>query len=194
VIETGDGGTHTVRTHIYDYMGGITECYGGRSIINLSFSDHMADLPLEKNKSLYDQYLTRGDEAWGPQGRLVTYAGTVVGLINSVKRAGDVVRELQQDIVRRLNFKGGQRGLGAFQSATLRPVEPSGALYCRLISTGGYHYEHCPDRPFVPIATFQGHCQESDTFAETPVQKLHSSILILCSSKSFLSGREDRSL
>lgn len=105
VVDAKDGGINTVRTKVYDYLRGITAWprrYGGRSLINQSFLDHAAGFPLEENKKLYEKCLERGDKGWGPQGRLTSYAGTGVGLIKSVKDAGEVVREVQQDASRHL--------------------------------------------------------------------------------------------
>ena len=106
VLEARDGGVSTVRTKVYDQLRGTTEwpgLYGGRGVINQSFLDHKAGLSFEENRKLYDEYTKRGDEGYGAQGRLTIYAGTAVGLINCVKGAGDVVREVRQDALKYLS-------------------------------------------------------------------------------------------
>lgn len=105
VLEARDGGINTTRTKVYDQLRGTTEwpkAYGGRSVINQTILDHRAGLSMEENKKLYEEYSKKGDEGFGPQGRLTTYAGTVVGLIKCVKSAGDVVQEVRQDALKYL--------------------------------------------------------------------------------------------
>jgi len=41
--------------------------------------------------------LKKGDEGWGVQGRLTTYAGTGVGMLKSVKPAGEVVQDVRKE-------------------------------------------------------------------------------------------------
>ncbi len=98
VLEARDGGINTIRTKVYDQLRGTTDWpnhYAGRGVINQSFLDHKAGLSMKANTTLYEQDLKRGDDGFGPQGRLTTYAGTVVGLVTNVKGAYDVVREVQ---------------------------------------------------------------------------------------------------
>ena len=105
ILEARDGGVNTIRTKVYDQLRGTTDWpnhYGGRAVINRSFLDHKSGLSMEENTRLYEQYLKRGDNGFGPQGRLTTYAGTVVGLVKIVKSARDVVREVQKDAFERL--------------------------------------------------------------------------------------------
>ena len=105
VLEAKDGGIYTIRTKVYDQLRGTTEWpgrYGGRAVINQSYLDHTAGVSMEENKRLYEEFLKQGDQGWGSKGRLTTYAGTVVGLVTTVKPAGDVVREVQRDTVRHL--------------------------------------------------------------------------------------------
>ncbi|KAL9115531.1 MAG: hypothetical protein Q9227_000852 [Pyrenula ochraceoflavens] len=103
VLKAKDGGVSTIRTKIYDQLRGTTEwprLYGGRGVINQSFLDYNAGLCMEENKKLYEEHTKLGDSGFGLQGRLTTYAGTVVGLVKSVKDAGDVVQEVRQDALK----------------------------------------------------------------------------------------------
>ncbi|KAJ9655044.1 hypothetical protein H2198_005984 [Neophaeococcomyces mojaviensis] len=105
VIRASDGGMNTARTKIYDKLRGTTLWpvgYNARGVLNQSFHDHNAGLALEENRKLYDEAMKQGDAGWGVNGRITTYAGTGVGLVKSVMKGGDIVKELQQQALRRL--------------------------------------------------------------------------------------------
>ncbi|KAJ6156666.1 hypothetical protein N7497_005551 [Penicillium chrysogenum] len=92
-------GTSTVRTKIYDKVRDIhgwPEGYDGRGLINRTFVDHLNGLSEVKNREMYREELNRGDEGYGVNGRLTTYAGTGVGLIREVIPAGDIVKSLRE--------------------------------------------------------------------------------------------------
>jgi len=97
VLAAGDGGVSTIRSSVYDTLRGTTDWpagYGGRGVINRSYHDSLAGMPLEENKKLYNEAVEKGDEGWGDNGRLTTYAGAGVGLVKEVKGAGDIVEEI----------------------------------------------------------------------------------------------------
>jgi nitronate monooxygenase len=48
----------------------------------------------EENKKLYVDATKLGDQGWGSNGRMTTYAGTGVGLIQSVMPAADIMKEV----------------------------------------------------------------------------------------------------
>jgi nitronate monooxygenase len=48
-----------------------------------------------ENVRLYRKELEKGDSAWGASGRMVTYAGTGVGLVRDVKPAAAIVEEVR---------------------------------------------------------------------------------------------------
>lgn len=107
VVRASDGGSNTARTKVYDQLRGTTmwpEKYNARGVLNRSFRDHASGMPLEKNKQLYDTAMKDGDAGWGIDGRITTYAGTGVGLVRSVMKAGDIVRELQQIASKRIRM------------------------------------------------------------------------------------------
>lgn len=98
VLDARDGGMTTVRTGIYDQLRGTTgwpEAYNARGVINKTFVDYTAGMTQEENQRLYDQAMKLGDEGWGVEGRISTYAGTGVGLIGEVKPARDIVEEVR---------------------------------------------------------------------------------------------------
>lgn len=106
VLESKDGGMTTVRTSVYDQLRGTTDWppgYGGRGIINRSYTDSLSGLTFEDNKKLYDAALQQGDQGWGERGRLTTYAGTGIGLAREVQAAGDIVREVRKECIERLH-------------------------------------------------------------------------------------------
>ena len=101
VLRTSDGGLRTVRTSVYDTLRGTTGWparYNGRGIINHSFIDAENGKPTAENKRLYKQALQKGDEGWGEEGRLTAYAGSGVGLVNTVMSAQHIIEEIRQDV------------------------------------------------------------------------------------------------
>ncbi|GAM42107.1 2-nitropropane dioxygenase family protein [Talaromyces pinophilus] len=99
IVDASDGGVSTVRTTIYDKVRDIhgwPEGYDGRGLINKTFIEHIGGLSEVKNRELYREELSRGDEGYGPNGRLTTYAGTGVGLIREIIPAGDIVKSLRE--------------------------------------------------------------------------------------------------
>lgn len=105
VVRASDGGANTARTKLYDQLRGTTQWpanYNGRGILNQSFHDHNSGVSLEDNKKLYEEAMKQGDAGWGVNGRITAYAGTGVGLVKSVMKAGDIVREVQQQAKQRL--------------------------------------------------------------------------------------------
>ena len=100
VVRVGDGGVATVRSTLCDRLKGNGEWpdrYDGRMIRNKGHEDEEAGMGDEENVRLYKEELRRGDEAWGAHGRMVAYAGTGVGLVRSVQRAGSIVEETRRD-------------------------------------------------------------------------------------------------
>jgi nitronate monooxygenase len=105
VVRASDGAVSTTRTLLYNHLRGTKgwpEAYSPRTIINKSFVEQQEGKSFEELKKLHDEALKTGDLGWGPQGRLATYAGAGVGLIHEVKKAGDIVRDVQQEAGRRV--------------------------------------------------------------------------------------------
>ena len=100
VVEATDGGQMTERTKLYDQLRGTTDWpdeYGGRGVLNESHSDAGKGMTFEENKRLYDEAMKTGDEGWGKNARLTTYAGTGVGLVREVKGAAAIAEETRED-------------------------------------------------------------------------------------------------
>ncbi|KAF3167066.1 hypothetical protein EYR41_002070 [Orbilia oligospora] len=99
VLKAEDGGNNTIRTDVYDKLRGTIgwpEGYGGRGVINLSYVDAIQGVSFEENEKLYKIAEGAGDKGWEEgNARMTTYAGTAVGLVKEVAKAGDIVRELR---------------------------------------------------------------------------------------------------
>lgn len=114
IIRVKDGGTTTKRSTLCDRLKetvGWPEHYDGRTIINKGHLDEETGLSDTENVRLYKNELKRGDEAFGDHGRMVTYAGTGVGLIKKAKSAAEIVNETSSGALRIL-----QRGAGTMSS------------------------------------------------------------------------------
>lgn len=100
VVRIHDGGVSTVRTKLYDVLRGILDwpkAYDGRGAVNRSYLDAQSGMTTDENQKLYKEEMQKGDEGWGAEGRMTTYAGTGVGLVREVKSAEDIIREVSTD-------------------------------------------------------------------------------------------------
>lgn len=57
--------------------------------------DFIRGMPEEENRELYLQAMEEDGQGYGPKGRLTTYAGTGVGLVNHVMAAGNIVTSVR---------------------------------------------------------------------------------------------------
>lgn len=99
VLRASDGGQSTVRTKVYDNLRGTTgwaNTHNGRGIINRSYLDAVGGMSEEENKRLYEKEMEKGDEGWGVDARMTTYAGSGVGLIREVKPVRAIVIEVRE--------------------------------------------------------------------------------------------------
>jgi nitronate monooxygenase len=100
ILGAEDGGQTTARSSVYDQLRGTTDwpkAYGGRGVVNKSFHDAEAGMDWEENTRLYGEAMKRGDAGWGSEGRMTTYAGTGVGLVNKEQRAAEIVEDLREE-------------------------------------------------------------------------------------------------
>jgi nitronate monooxygenase len=106
ILRASDGGVSTVRSTVYDKVRGIygwPRRFDGRGLINRSYEDILNEVITEdENRQLYEREKLKGDDGWGPQGRMTTYAGTGVGLIREVLPAGQIVTKIRQEARKRL--------------------------------------------------------------------------------------------
>ncbi|KAL8779372.1 MAG: hypothetical protein Q9213_006977 [Squamulea squamosa] len=112
ILSASDGGLSTVRSKVYDTLRGTTgwpERIGGRGIINQSYLDAKDGRVTQENIEAYAEALEKGDAGWGKNGRLTTYAGTGVGLIDRVQPAADIIKDVRRhakDIERKIGHRG----------------------------------------------------------------------------------------
>jgi nitronate monooxygenase len=111
VLDAKDGGQNTARSSVYDRLRGTTdwpEKYGGRGVLNKSYHDAEAGMDWEENTRLYGEAVKMGDDGWGREGRMTTYAGTGVGLIRKEQSAAEIVEEGRTECEKVLErLKGG---------------------------------------------------------------------------------------
>lgn len=103
VVRASDAAHNTVRTQLYNHLRGTfgwPEQYSPRGIVNKSWEDHRAGVSFDELKVRHDEAAKTGDEGWGPDGRLATYAGAAIGLIHGVETAGDLVHRVQDEAKR----------------------------------------------------------------------------------------------
>ncbi|EMC91352.1 hypothetical protein BAUCODRAFT_80472 [Baudoinia panamericana UAMH 10762] len=102
VLKAADGGINTARGKLYDTLRGTTDWplhYGGRGVLNESHRDAEKGMSVKENKRRYDEALKLGDDGWGENARLTTYAGTGVGLVTEIKSAAAITEEVRGDAV-----------------------------------------------------------------------------------------------
>lgn len=113
VVRASDGAVNTTRTLLYNHLRGTYGWpaeYSPRTVINRSFVDLQAGCSFDELKRLHDEAAKMGDKAWGPEGRVATYAGASVGLIHEVKGAEEVVRDVREDALKRIQSAGAGAG------------------------------------------------------------------------------------
>ncbi|KAK3316705.1 FMN-dependent 2-nitropropane dioxygenase [Apodospora peruviana] len=102
VLETSDGGASTVKSTFHDDVQGTviwSKLYDGRAIIGSSYQDHAKGVSLEENVKLFKDAKEAGDNS-----RMVTWAGTGVGLVKEASPAGDIVRDTREVAKQRIQF------------------------------------------------------------------------------------------
>lgn len=110
IVRAEDGAVNTTRTLLYNHLRGTYGWpaeYSPRGIINKSYVEHREQgAAFEKLKELHDEAMKKGDEGWGPEGRLATYAGASIGLIHEVKAAEEIVRGVREKASRQIRSLG----------------------------------------------------------------------------------------
>jgi nitronate monooxygenase len=100
VVRASDAAQNTTRTQLYNHLRGTfgwPEHWSPRGVVNKSWQDQQAGVSFEELKARHDEAAKSGDDGWGPEGRLATYAGAAVGLIHSVEDAGMIVKRLRDE-------------------------------------------------------------------------------------------------
>jgi nitronate monooxygenase len=99
IIAASDGAKQTKRTTLYNQLRGTNwpDQYAPRGIVNRTYYEHGAGAPFEELKARHDEAEKAGDKGWGEEGRLATYAGAGVGMIDAVEDAGVLVERLRRE-------------------------------------------------------------------------------------------------
>ncbi|KAL4919224.1 hypothetical protein BDW62DRAFT_179699 [Aspergillus aurantiobrunneus] len=109
IVRAREGAVSTTRTLLYNHLRGTfgwPREYSPRTIINRSFVEFQEGKPFEALKKLHDEALKAGDAGWGFEGRLATYAGASVGLVNDVRGAEEIVFDCREGVVKRFGYLG----------------------------------------------------------------------------------------
>ena len=102
ILHGNDGGRTTRRTRLFDNIRGTGDFpseYDGRALINQSIIDGDDGIPEDETKREYQDALKTPSTGYGEKGRLVSYAGTGIGLVTEVKSAREIVEETRRGVV-----------------------------------------------------------------------------------------------
>ncbi|OIW29167.1 2-nitropropane dioxygenase [Coniochaeta ligniaria NRRL 30616] len=100
IIGAVDGGVSTVKSTFHDDILGTKvwpEFYDGRAIVGQSYQDHASGVSFEDNLQRFNAAKEAGDDS-----RMVTWAGTGVGLVKKDIPAADIVREVREEAIKRI--------------------------------------------------------------------------------------------
>ncbi|KAH7076009.1 hypothetical protein FB567DRAFT_150938 [Paraphoma chrysanthemicola] len=100
VVRASDAAHNTTRTQLYNHLRGTfgwPEQYSPRGITNKSWTEHEAGVSFDDLKARHDEAARSGDQGWGPEGRLATYAGGAIGLVRGVEGAGTLTVRLRDE-------------------------------------------------------------------------------------------------
>ncbi|KAL8392539.1 hypothetical protein RB595_002653 [Gaeumannomyces hyphopodioides] len=94
-LETKDGGLTTNKSDFHDQVRGTAGIwpafYDGRAIISQSYRDHLAGVPVEEVISRYNAASATKDKS-----RMVSWAGSAIGLVNEALPAGEIVVKVRE--------------------------------------------------------------------------------------------------
>lgn len=102
ILKTNDGGQSTVRTHIFDELRSPNPWpleFDGRGVANQTYKDYKNGASVKEIRD--SQAGSKDDEqAWNSY--ITNWAGTGVGLVNSVQSAGDIISKAREEAVNAL--------------------------------------------------------------------------------------------
>lgn len=103
VLKASDGGQSTVRGKVFDQLRGPSiwpTLYDGRSVISESYTDWKGGVSIKQIQARHAEAIKLPDGGIGAsagKGRAAIWAGTGVGLVNDVQKAGDIVEAIRQE-------------------------------------------------------------------------------------------------
>lgn len=95
ILNASDGGASTTRSCMNDAIMGYptwSELYAGRVIRHAGLQDLANGVPLQEVHESFKKAVAEDDET-----RMVTFAGTGVGLVHESQPAGEIVREVRSE-------------------------------------------------------------------------------------------------
>ncbi|KAK6828339.1 hypothetical protein PG987_011680 [Apiospora arundinis] len=93
ILNTRDGGATTARSSVNDAIMGYptwSNLYAGRTTLHAGLADIANGVPMEKVHESFKTAVAVGDET-----RMITFAGTGVGLVQKSQSAGEIVHEVR---------------------------------------------------------------------------------------------------
>lgn len=111
VLEAKDGGQVTTRSKLFDELRGPNiwpGLYDGRSLVVQSHKDYTNGIELAKIQEQHNAAILMEDKGFntGLQGRAAIWAGTGVGLVNTVDSAADIVVSVRKEAKDLMNRRG----------------------------------------------------------------------------------------
>ncbi|KAK0701468.1 FMN-dependent 2-nitropropane dioxygenase [Apiosordaria backusii] len=100
IAKTTDGASSTFKHSVMDDIQGTTiwpKVYDGRAIVGDSVEDHLNGVPTEENVRLFKEAAEKGET-----NRMITWAGSAVGLVNKIQPAGEIVKEVREEALQRI--------------------------------------------------------------------------------------------
>ncbi|KAK0666344.1 putative 2-nitropropane dioxygenase [Cercophora samala] len=100
IAKTTDGASSTFKHTVMDDIQGTTiwpKIYDGRAIVGDSVEDHINGVPTEENIRLFKEAAEKGET-----NRMITWAGSAVGLVNKIQPAGEIVKEVREEALHRI--------------------------------------------------------------------------------------------
>ncbi|KAK4172785.1 putative 2-nitropropane dioxygenase [Triangularia setosa] len=100
IAKTTDGALSTFKHTVMDDIQGTTiwpKVYDGRAIVGNSVEDHLNGVPSEENIRLFKEAAEKGET-----NRMITWAGSAVGLVNKIQPAGEIVKEVREEALQRI--------------------------------------------------------------------------------------------
>lgn len=104
VLETRDGAQSTIRAKVFDELRGPNMwpvAYDGRALVSNSWRDlHENGVSIETIRDGHQEAIKEKDGGYGiDSDRAVVWCGTGVGLVNELKGASDVVKDVRDGVV-----------------------------------------------------------------------------------------------
>ncbi|KAH6671827.1 hypothetical protein B0J14DRAFT_594481 [Halenospora varia] len=98
VLSAKDGGVSTARGTVFDELAGKSfwpSQYDGRAVAGASYKDSVEGVEIEEIRKRYSEAVKESHKGFGGEGRAAVWAGSGIGLVNEVKGADEIVKEVR---------------------------------------------------------------------------------------------------